>query len=80
MSNSQQANRGYSRSVVAYSLEEKEALFFPSVRSCAKYLERNPAAVTKVCQGVWNTCNNHKLYYEEDWEKKYGQILKDWED
>lgn len=80
-----QANRGYSRPVVAICDDKscdsyKEVLYFGSVRSCAKYLDRNPAAVTKVCQGAWNTCNKHKLYYEEDYEKKYGAILKDWED
>ena len=64
----------------ATSSNYKEAIYFESVRSCAKYLERNPAAVTKVCQGAWNTCNKHKLYYEEDYEKEFGKILKGWED
>tara|TARA_R110002020_G_scaffold153128_7_gene332280 strand:+ start:686 stop:928 length:243 start_codon:yes stop_codon:yes gene_type:complete len=76
----QQVNRGYARSVVAISLEDGEATYFESVRSCAKYLGRNPAAVTKVCQGVWHTCNNHRLLYEEDYEKEFGKILKDWEE
>lgn len=81
-----QKNRGYSRPVIAVCLDDKcdsykKVIYFGSVRSCAKYLERNPAAVTKVCQGAWNTCNKHKLYYEEDYEKKFGKINKqDWED
>jgi len=83
MKNSDQINRGYSRAVVALALENgvvSEAIHFPSVRSCAKYLGRNPAAVTKVCQGAWNTCNDHRLLYEEDYEREYGKILKDWEE
>lgn len=85
MDNLEQQNRGHSRPVVAICLDEKcfnykEVIWFGSVRSCAKYLERNPAAVTKVCQGAWNTCNKHKLYYEEDYEKEFGKIIKDWED
>jgi len=79
----QQINRGYARAVVAIVMDDGkplEAIHFPSVRSCAKYLERNPAAVTKVCQGVWNTCNKHRLLYEEDYVKEFGKILKDWEE
>jgi len=79
-----QTNRGHSRPVVAVCVDEssdsyKEVICFGSVRSCAKYLERNPAAVTKVCQGAWHTCNMHKVYYEEDYEKKHGKLVKvDW--
>tara|TARA_X000001382_G_scaffold101953_2_gene76657 strand:- start:845 stop:1105 length:261 start_codon:yes stop_codon:yes gene_type:complete len=80
-----QTNRGCSRPVVAVCLDEKakelfmQAIYFTSVRSCAKYLNRNPAAVTKVCQGAWHTCNSHKVYYEEDYEKKFGKPVKvDW--
>ena len=77
----EQKNRGHSRPVVAVCVDEqsdsyKEVIWFGSVRSCAKYLERNPAAVTKVCQGAWHTCNNHKVYYEEDYEKKHGKLVK----
>ena len=85
MKNLEQANRGHSRAVVAICIDEKtdsykEAIYFGSVRSCAKYLGRNPAAVTKVCQGAWNTCNKHRILYEEDYEREYGKILKDWEE
>jgi len=62
-----QNNRGHARAVVAIEISSKEVIRFSSVRGCAKYLERNPAAVTKVCQGAWNTCNQHKLYYEDDY-------------
>lgn len=82
MNNETQVNRGYSRAVVAVLMEGEvvaEAIHFPSVRSCAKYLGRNPAAVTKVCQGAWNTCNDHRIFYEEDYEKKFGKIIKDWD-
>lgn len=75
----EQKNRGHSRPVVAIHVEDKEVIRFQSVRSCAKYLERNPAAVTKVCQGVWHTCNKHRLFYEESFEKLYGKVSKvDW--
>ena len=80
----EQKNRGHCRPVIAVCVDEnsdsyKEVIWFGSVRSCAKYLERNPAAVTKVCQGAWHTCNSHKVYYEEDYEKKYGKLSKaDW--
>lgn len=80
MNQVEQLNRGYSRGVVAICVKEQEATYFSSVRSCAKYLGRNPAAVTKVCQGAWHTCNAHRLYYEEDYVKEFGKILKDWED
>lgn len=81
----EQINRGHSRPVVAVCMDKEsdnymEFIYFGSVRSCAKYLGRNPAAVTKVCQGAWHTCNGHRLYYEEAYEKKFGKILKDWED
>ncbi|BAQ92976.1 hypothetical protein [uncultured Mediterranean phage uvMED] len=75
----EQENRGHSRPVVAIHVDEKKVIRFQSVRSCAKYLERNPAAVTKVCQGVWHTCNKHRLFYEESFEKLYGKVSKvDW--
>ena len=62
-----QNNRGHARAVVAIEISSKEVIRFSSVRGCAMYFERNPAAVTKVCQGAWNTCNQHKLYYEDDY-------------
>ena len=85
MNQKEQSNRGYSRPVVAVCVDEtsdsyREVIYFGSVRSCAKYLDRNPAAVTKVCQGAWHTCNKHRLYYEEVYEKEFGKILKDWEE
>ena len=74
-----QENRGHSSPVVAVDLKEQEVIRFHSVRSCAKYLGSNPAAVTKVCQGAWHTCNNHRVFYEESFEKLYGKVSKvDW--
>ncbi len=69
-----QNNRGHSRAVVAVCTNTDKEVRFSSVRSCAKYLERNPAAVTKVCQGAWHLCNNHKVFYEEDYEE-----IRTWE-
>ena len=80
MNHLEQINRGHSSAVVTICLKDDEATYFSSVRNCAKYLDRNPAAVTKVCQGAWNTCNKHRVFYEEDYEKEFGKILKDWED
>lgn len=34
-----------------------------SLRNCAKYLERDNAAVYRCLNGEWNNCNNHKLKY-----------------
>tara|TARA_R110002096_G_scaffold111202_2_gene242811 strand:- start:460 stop:702 length:243 start_codon:yes stop_codon:yes gene_type:complete len=76
----EQRNRGHSRAVVVICTKTKEATHFSSVRNCARYLRRNPAAVTKVCQGAWKTCNKHRVLYEEDYEKEFGKILKNWED
>ena len=69
-----QNNRGHSRAVVAVCTHTDEVVRFSSVRSCAKYLKRNAAAVTKVCQGAWHLCNNHKVFYEEDYE-----VIRTWE-
>lgn len=79
MNQIEQANRGQPRAVIAICLTEKEHTYFSSVRKCAKYLGRNPAAVTKVCQGAWSACNRHRVLYEEDYEKEFGKILKSWE-
>jgi hypothetical protein len=77
-----QENRGCSRPVVAVN-PYGVATYFSSVRQCAKYLRRNPASVTKVCQGVWSTCADHEVFYEEDFggeiKRKYGKGDKfDW--
>lgn len=34
-----------------------------SLRICAKYLNRDVAAVYRCLNGEWNNCNNHKLKY-----------------
>jgi hypothetical protein len=71
-----QDNRGKSRGVVAVN-DYGSSTFFRSVRQCAKFLRRNPAAVTKVCQGAWNTCAGHKLYYEEDFKGNITRFVED---
>lgn len=65
MSCKEQNNRGRARAVVATNKKGKQQLF-TSVRQCAKFLKRNPAAVTKVCQGAWNRCNGYKLRYKDE--------------
>ena len=74
-----QENRGRSRGVVAVN-NYGTSTFFRSVRQCAKFLRRNPAAVTKVCQGAWSACAGHKLYYEEDFKGNITRFVKNVDD
>lgn len=69
-----QAGRGSSRAVIAVN-PYGTATYFKSVRQCAKYLRRNPAGVTKVCQGAWNTCAGHNIYYEEDFKGTISRTI-----
>jgi hypothetical protein len=71
-----QQNRGSSRPIIAVN-SYGTATYFRSVRQCAKYLRRNPAAVTKVAQGAWKTCASHKIFYEEDFKGIISRVVDD---
>ena len=54
--------KGYSKIIISEKNNERKE--HTSIRTCAKYINRNHAGVFRVLQGEWNLCNGYKLYYK----------------